>query len=308
MAEDADKTLPSMPLFLTQCSAEIRQHEQFMGQTALAKCTSPYAPTSRTSRKRERERRVFIRIQTNRKPELLSASSEQFVHWPPEQMFAGAIQQTQTPVGIESEHSDIDFGHDRAKQRCRFERPEPLHTQRFAKQINLEERLAKRIIFASTARANGIISLPQRCQEIGHRLQRTDKMRARAGDESYKTADDEDGQRPLHLGAVIARPENDKGDSGGRGNGSKSKPSQASLVRQAMSMFRRAVHLPAVVAGVSPARTKMSQPERLTLQFINRIVAVADRRRCDLARALRLLCAHCRHGARALFLLETLRL
>ncbi len=50
-------------------------------------------------------------------------------------------------------------------------------------------------------------------------------MFARAGDESYKTAEDEDGQRPLHLCAVIARPENDKGDSGGRGNGSKSEPS-----------------------------------------------------------------------------------
>jgi len=42
----ADKTLPGAALFLTQCSAEIGEHEQFMGQTALAKCTSPHAPTS----------------------------------------------------------------------------------------------------------------------------------------------------------------------------------------------------------------------------------------------------------------------
>src|ERR1700688_738013 len=109
-------------------------------------------------------------------------------------------------------------------------------------------------------------------------------MFARARNEAECATDDYNGKRPLHLCAEIARPENDKGDSGGRGNGSKSEPSQASLVRKAMSMFRRAVHWLAVMAGVSPARTKMSQPARhgtspsnwrtrLPLQFINRIVA-----------------------------------
>src|ERR1700688_520126 len=104
-------------------------------------------------------------------------------------------------------------------------------------------------------------------------------MFARARNEAECATDDYNGKRPLHLCAEIARPENDKGDSGGRGNGSKSEPSQASFVRRAISMFRRALRLRAVVAGVSPARTKVSQPARLPLQFISRIVAAADRMR-----------------------------
>ena len=63
MAEDADESLPGVALFFAQGPAEIGQDEQFVRQTALAKCASPHSPSSGAAGKAQRERRVFIGIE-----------------------------------------------------------------------------------------------------------------------------------------------------------------------------------------------------------------------------------------------------
>jgi len=99
--------------------------------------------------------RVFIRIQTNCKPELLGASSEQFVHWPPEQMFAGAIQQTQNAESGSKVNTATSISAMIVRSSAvASKRQGAAHAAVSPSKINFEECLAQRIIFASTARAN----------------------------------------------------------------------------------------------------------------------------------------------------------
>ena len=67
--------------------------------------------------KRERQRRVFVCVADRlSSPRSLRSPAEQFVHRLSEQIFAGAIDQPQSPFGIEGENGDVDFRHDRAQQ------------------------------------------------------------------------------------------------------------------------------------------------------------------------------------------------
>src|ERR1051326_9186277 len=97
-----------------------------MRQAAVAKSAAPNAPSPRAAGEIEGQRRVLIRFKARRQTELVGAAAEQFVHRLAEQVFAGAINQSQTPVRIEGKNGDIDFGHDRTKKSGCFKCPETL--------------------------------------------------------------------------------------------------------------------------------------------------------------------------------------
>src|SRR5207247_1865775 len=115
VAEHADEPLPGAALFFAQGATEIGEHEQFVRQTAFAKCAAANAPSARAAGKTQSKRSVFIRFKTDRETEIAGASSQQFVNRLAEQMFPSTIDQAQTAVGIKSENGDLDLGHDRAQ-------------------------------------------------------------------------------------------------------------------------------------------------------------------------------------------------
>src|SRR2546430_14822512 len=90
-------------------------------------------------------------------PEIFRSSSKKFVHRLTEKIFAGAIYQPQSAIGIESKNRNVDLGHDRAQKRGRLECAKALHAQRFAERIYFEQHFAERVIAARAPSANGII-------------------------------------------------------------------------------------------------------------------------------------------------------
>src|SRR3954466_12508099 len=114
-------------------------------------------------------------------------------------MFSRAVNQSEAMLRIESENGYIDFCHDGAQQGRRFERPQTLNAQRFAKRIDFQQDLAERVVQASAARANRVIAFAQGGQEIAHGLERMGEVFSRAGDEAQETSTNDDGQGPLNL-------------------------------------------------------------------------------------------------------------
>ena len=130
-------------------------------------------------------------------------------------------------VRVEGEHRDVDLDHHRAQQRPRLERPEPLIVQRLRQHVDLEHHRTERIVAAGAARADRKIAFAQRRQQVGQRLQRQHDAMPHAEGTAAPDADDEDGQRPLDFGGVIAGPQQDQRDERGREAGGQRKQQDA---------------------------------------------------------------------------------
>ena len=153
-----------------------------MGQTAFAKIAPAHAPAAAAAGKGEGERCVFIGIETGREAQIGRPAAKQFVDRLAEQIFAGAIDETKPAVRIEGEDRDIDFGHDGAKERGRFEGAEALDAQGFAQLIDFKQNLAERVIGLGAAGPNRVIAFPQGGEKIAHRLKRPNDVLARTGE------------------------------------------------------------------------------------------------------------------------------
>ena len=115
-------------------------------------------------------------------------------------------------VLVEGEHRDVDLRHHLAQQRRRFERVEPLVAQRLDQRVDLDHDLAERIAAARAARADGEVPLAERGEQVRQRLQRQHHPLAQREREAEADGDDDDRERPLHLGGVVAGPEEDQRD------------------------------------------------------------------------------------------------
>jgi hypothetical protein len=101
-----------------------------------------------------------------------------------------------------------------------------LIVQRGREHVHFEHDRAERIVAAAAAaarraRANREVALAQRREQIGERLQGKDDPAADAERAAGPDADDEDGQRPLNFGRVVAGPEQNqrnerRGQAGGQ--------------------------------------------------------------------------------------------
>ena len=184
MAEHPNESLPGFAFLFPQGPAQIGQNEQFMGQTTFAEVAFAHAPAAAAAGKCQGERRVFIGVEANRQAEITRPAAEQFVDRLAKQIFACAINQTEPSIGIEGEDRDFDLGHDRAEQRGCFEGAQPLHAQRLAELIDLEQDFAERVLGPRAAGADRVIAFAQGREQIAHRLERTHAVFPGAGKES----------------------------------------------------------------------------------------------------------------------------
>ncbi len=129
---------------------------------------------------------------------------------------AGAVHELQLVVLVEREHRDVDLRHHLAQQRRRFERVEALVAQRLDERVDLDHHLAERIAAAGAAGADREVPFAERGQQVRERLQRQHDALAQREREAEAEGDDEDGQRPLDLGRVVAGPEKDERDQRAR--------------------------------------------------------------------------------------------
>ena len=149
-------------------------------------------------------------------------------------MFSGAVNQPKPALRIECENGDVDLRHDGAKQGRRFKSAQPLGAKRFTERVDLEQDLAEGVVHARAASADRIIPFPQSGEQVRHRLQRTNDVFPRAGDKAQGATADQQRQRPLHLGGIIAEPEERERDQRGGRDGPDDQPGDASFEAEAM--------------------------------------------------------------------------
>ena len=115
---------------------------------------------------------------------------------------------------VEGEDRDVDLHHHRPQQARGLERAEPLVVQRVGEHVDLEHHRAERVV-AAAPRARMEKSLSRSaasrfdsvCSGSTTRSRRTPAI-------AEPQAHDDERQRPLDLGGVVAGPEQDERDDG----------------------------------------------------------------------------------------------
>ena len=132
-------------------------------------------------------------------PSVVGAAAERAASaGPAEQPLAGAVHEAQHAVLVDGEHGDVDLRHHALQQRDRLERAEPLRAQRLAQRVHLGEGEAERIVEVGAARADRVVALAQRGEQVGERLQRTHDARAHRERRGEPRADDDGADGPEH--------------------------------------------------------------------------------------------------------------
>ena len=108
---------------------------------------------------------------------------------------------------VEREHRDVDLLDDAAEQRRGLEGAQPLRAQRVAQHVHLEQRQAEPVVGARAARADRVVALAQRGEQVGDRLERTQHALAheRGADEPGARREEREGD--LDPEGVVAGPE-----------------------------------------------------------------------------------------------------
>ena len=87
---------------------------------------------------------------------------------------AAAVDQPEPPLAIEGEDGHVDLLHHPPQQRRRLERAEPLRAQRVASAFTSSNASPSASSGLAPRRADGVVALAQRGQQVGERLQRAE--------------------------------------------------------------------------------------------------------------------------------------
>jgi hypothetical protein len=128
-----------------------------------------------------------------------------------DELLAGAVDEAERLVGVEGEDGDVDLLHDGAEERGGLEGAEALLLEDAAEHVDFGEDVAEGLVAVGAAGADGEITLAERGEKVGHRLQRADDLLAHGEGEAEPAEEHHQPKGPLHLGFVIVRPEHPEG-------------------------------------------------------------------------------------------------
>ena len=171
VAEHADQPLPRLALLLAQRLLRSVSTSSWCGsprwRNVLRRTSQRPAPPG----KRQRADARRLGCEPVAESELVGAATEQPLGRRAEQAFAGAVHEPQPLALVEGEDRDVDLRHDRAQQRRRFERAEPLPAQRLGERVDLE-LTSPSGSSRRAARADREVAFAQRREQVRERLQR----------------------------------------------------------------------------------------------------------------------------------------
>ena len=210
MSDDADQPLPGLALFFPQRLAQVRQHEQLVRATALPEQAAADFPPADAAGKHGVDDARGLAGEAFREIEVAGSSTEQPFGRLAEKPRPCPIDELQLLALVEGEDRDVDLRHDLAQQGRGFERVEPLVPQRLDERVHFDHDLAERISPVRAARADREIAFAERREQVRQRLQGEHDALAQGEREAETERDDENGERPLDLGRVVTRPQEDQ--------------------------------------------------------------------------------------------------
>ncbi len=216
VAEDADQALPRGAFLVAERLADVGEHDEVMGQAALAEGRVPHLPPAGRAGQRNRLDARPAGVEPVVHLELGGVAIEEPLRGRPEQPLAGVVHQLQAAPLVEGEDGDVELGHDLAQQGGRFERVEALPAQHLGERVDLGVQVVERIGAARAAGPDREVAFAKRREQVGNRLQRHDDPRPHRGEEAEGEHSERDRQRPLGARMMVARPQQDEGDEGAR--------------------------------------------------------------------------------------------
>src|SRR6185503_9042018 len=127
-----------------------------------------------------------------------------------DQVFAEAIDQCELSPRIEGEDRDVDLGHYRTEERCRFLRANPLRVKSARQRVDLEHHHPERIAFASIPRTNGKIAFSKSSEKIRNGLKPSNDAISRTGGDFEPQVDDQCSRCRAIDRRVRAKPEKNR--------------------------------------------------------------------------------------------------
>src|SRR6185437_3289920 len=172
MTEHADQTLPRNLLFFLQWQAYVRQHQEHMRSAILAEGgfaqqPAPGAGAGRVYRLVRRMEQVF-------QAQFVCGSPDAAADGHAEELCAGFVDQLQDVFSIDGKKWRVHDFENARQQRSGFERVHPLFLQQVGDGVYLQGEFGKRVLRAGAARAERVITLPQRGNDVRQRLKRPD--------------------------------------------------------------------------------------------------------------------------------------
>jgi hypothetical protein len=164
--------MPGFALLLPQRHVDVAQDDQRVRQTALPEGPAAYLPLAAAAGKRDVQHARRAPLETRGEADVLRGPPQQLLDRTAEQPFPGTIHQPQLVLIVEGEHRNVDLTHHRPQQCGCLERPQAFVAQRVGQRIDLEQRLAERIVAPRATRPKREIALSQRLEQIRHGLQR----------------------------------------------------------------------------------------------------------------------------------------
>jgi len=207
--QHADQALPGLPLFLAQGAREIGDHQQIVGQPALAKPETAHIEAARAAGESAAHHRCLLDVQAIVQAEHIGRVASDVGGPHLQQALAGRVDQMQLLAMIETEHRDIDGGNDLAQQGARLFHPQPLLAQGVRQCVDLPHHIADGIAAVRARAAQTVIALAQGFQQIGQGIQRKHHALAQARNQSERKQCGEADQHPqpgARLGALPQQP------------------------------------------------------------------------------------------------------
>ena len=212
MPKNANEPLPRFALFVTQCAAQIGQHDEVMRQTSLAKGPATHPPAPRTARKSQLHGVRGFSFETRPEPEFFRGKSQQAFFRPAQQAFAGAIDQPQFPGVVEGEDRQVNLLHHGPQEGIGFQCAQALLPKYFTEGIHFDHDFSHGIVASRTAGTQRKVFFAQGCQKIRKRLQGKDDAVPQRKGEAKPERKNKKSQRPDCAGRIIAAPQENHGD------------------------------------------------------------------------------------------------
>ena len=183
------------------------------GQAVLAEGAAPHLPAARAAGEGGVQGAGRFAVEDVTQADGLRLPAEQPLGGLAQKTLAAAVDQPEPPRCIEGEDGDVDLLDHPTEERGGLELPEPLSAEGLAQRVHLQQRQTERVVRAGAPRADRVVALAQRREQVGDGLQRADDPlpQQRGADEPGSQREQRKGEpHPQRVGAGPEQPAGDQ--------------------------------------------------------------------------------------------------
>lgn len=212
MAQHADQPLEGEALLLAQRAREIGQHEELVRPTLPAIDATARLEPAGPAGERELDQAWRIARERGGEAQRVGAQVEGALGGQAEQGFTATIEELEPARVVECEYGDVDRLHHPPQEPHGFDRIETLLAQRVGERVDLVVGEPQGAAGVGAPRADGVVALTQRGEQVGERLEGGDHVAAQRDRAHQPGPHGDHREGEAHARAVWDRPQEGERD------------------------------------------------------------------------------------------------